>query len=284
MNLQTPIPAPPHLNHTNETLITSPLHTIQNITHTTQQTLWWYVYPPPTDHNLAANQVQVPPPTPIAMLNTQDLSATPPSTPIHNVDTTSQNSNLVTDAPQPTAHQQPLRSECSNEPWGDYWAMEKPTSLFRVISKNTGMVNLLNLDMQAITKELNQVHASVFAAQETNVNWDVDSMHQLITQCRCTSPQIKIATSTSAEKLSDWYKSGSTLLLAGLEPMDEPSHQIWQWHIPWMIVLHGIYQQKWQAAYRDIWLPRLQSTIRCGIANHDCTTNPSTPSSWHCSP
>jgi len=92
--------------------------------------------------------------------------------------------------------------------------MEKPTSLFHVISKNTGMVNLLNLDMQAITKELNQVHASVFAAQETNVNWDVDSMHQLVTQCRRMSPQIKIATSTSAKKSSDWHKPGGTLLLA----------------------------------------------------------------------
>ncbi len=46
------------------------------------------------------------------------------------------------------------------------------------------------------------------------VNWDVESRHQLVTQCRRTSPQIKIATSTRAEKLSDWYKPGGTLLLA----------------------------------------------------------------------
>jgi len=76
------------------------------------------------------------------------------------------------------------------------------------------MINLLNLDMQAITKELNYVNASVYAAQETNMNWDVDSMQNLVTQCRRTSPQIKIATSTSTEKSSDWYKPGSTLLLA----------------------------------------------------------------------
>jgi len=92
--------------------------------------------------------------------------------------------------------------------------MEKPTSLFRVLSKNTGTINLLNLDMQAITKELNQLHASVFAAQETNVNWDVDSRHQLVTQCQRTSPQIKFATLTSAEKSSNWFKPGGTLLLA----------------------------------------------------------------------
>jgi len=68
--------------------------------------------------------------------------------------------------------------------------------------------------MQAITTELNHLHMSVFATQETNVNWDVDSRHQLVTQCRCTSPQIKIAMAMSAEKSSDWFKPGGTLLLA----------------------------------------------------------------------
>jgi len=92
--------------------------------------------------------------------------------------------------------------------------MQQPTNLFRILFKNTGTLNLMNLDMQAITKELNYMTASMFAAQETNVNWDVDSMQQLVTQCRRSSPQIKIATATSKEKSSDWYKPGGTLLLA----------------------------------------------------------------------
>jgi len=68
--------------------------------------------------------------------------------------------------------------------------------------------------MQAITTELNLMSASVFVAQETNVHWNEDSLNSLITQCHCSSPQIKIATATSMEKSKEWYKPGGMLLLA----------------------------------------------------------------------
>jgi len=57
--------------------------------------------------------------------------------------------------------------------------MTQLTNLFHVISKNTGTISLLNLDMQAITTELNLMSASVFVAQETNVHWNEDSVLSL---------------------------------------------------------------------------------------------------------
>jgi len=213
MNLIPPNPALPPPNPTHEQC-SSPLRTLRNLTRSTQQTLWRYLSTTPTETTTDITNENGNQQTPPATVNTQSSHATPASTPIHHDVSTTQNSEMMTNAPQPPIHQLPLRSERSNDPWGDSWAMEKPTSMFRIISKNTGTINLSNLDMQAITKELNNVHASVFAAQETNVNWNVDSMYQLVTQCRQTSPQIKIATSTSAEKSSEWHKPGGTLLMA----------------------------------------------------------------------
>jgi len=67
---------------------------------------------------------------------------------------------------------------------GDYWAMTQPTNLFRLLSKNTGTINLQNLDMLAITSTLMNLSASVFVVQETNVHWDADTGYHLHTQCR----------------------------------------------------------------------------------------------------
>jgi len=91
--------------------------------------------------------------------------------------------------------------------------MPQPTNLFRILSKNTGTINLRNLDMQAITNELNNLSASVFAAQETNVHWNEETTHHLVNQCRKASPQLKVATSTSKEKSQDWFKPGGTMIL-----------------------------------------------------------------------
>ncbi len=213
MNQLTTTPAL-HPSTTPTETPTSPLRTIQNFTHSTQQTMWTFLYPSPINTTVTANPASTHPPTPQESQQSSDLGATPPSTPLQNVEPTTQNSSLLPDTILPRMHQQPLQPERSNKLWGNAWVMEKPTSLFRVLSNNTSTINLSNLDMQAITTALNHLHASIFAAQETNVNWDVDSRYQLVTQCRRTSPQIKIATSTSAEKLSNWFKPGGTLLLA----------------------------------------------------------------------
>jgi len=110
--------------------------------------------------------------------------------------------------------QRPLRTDRSNKPWGDCWALHQPMSLFRVVSKNTGTINLQNMDMKAITNELMLSSVSVFAAQETNVHWNEDTTHLLQTQCRSVAPQIQFATSTSAKKTKEWYKPGGTIIMA----------------------------------------------------------------------
>jgi len=68
--------------------------------------------------------------------------------------------------------------------------------------------------MKAITKELMLCSVSVFAAQETNVHWNEDTTHLLQTQCQSVAPQIQITTSTSAEKTTEWYKPGGTIMMA----------------------------------------------------------------------
>jgi len=76
-------------------------------------------------------------------------------------------------------HQRPIQSNRSNNPWGDWWALQQPTNPFRIISKNTGTINLQNLDFVAITKELMNINASVFSAQETNVHWNKETSSHL---------------------------------------------------------------------------------------------------------
>jgi len=59
-----------------------------------------------------------------------------------------------------------------------------------------------------------QCSVSVFVAQETNVNWNEDTTPLLQTQCRSITPQLQIATSTSAKKTKEWYKPGGTITMA----------------------------------------------------------------------
>ncbi len=97
---------------------------------------------------------------------------------------------------------------------GDIHVTQHPTNYFRVLSKNTGTINLINQDMIAITQELLRLDASVFAAQETNVHWDPATHYQLYTQCRTHQLPIYLATSCSQEPSPEWYKPGGTLLMA----------------------------------------------------------------------
>jgi len=110
--------------------------------------------------------------------------------------------------------QSPLVSDRDNDPWGDIWSINSPKQLFRVFSKNTGTINPSNLDMRAITTELQNLGASVFAAQEPNIHWDPATMHQIYTQCRQAASHAFLATSCSQEPSSDWYKPGGMLLMA----------------------------------------------------------------------
>jgi len=75
------------------------------------------------------------------------------------------------------------------------------------------MLNLQNLDMQAITNELIHIKASIFAAQETNVHWDPLTKYQTYNQCKGATAQVKLTTASSQETMADWYKLGGTLLL-----------------------------------------------------------------------
>jgi len=117
----------------------------------------------------------------------------------------------------PTIQQALFTPPSYNVPWGDTWVVTKPSSSFRIVSKNTGTISLQNLDMIAITQELQNLAVSVFAGQETNVHWDPATHYQMYTQCRRVTPHIKIATSTSQEPAADWYKPGGTMLLT-LDP------------------------------------------------------------------
>jgi len=89
-----------------------------------------------------------------------------------------------------------------------------PTKNFRVISKNTGTLNPFLLDMTAITEELITKGVSVFVAQETNIDWTPEMQQMIQSQVRRNTPHFSMTTSCSVEKSSNWYKPGSTLLLA----------------------------------------------------------------------
>jgi len=131
----------------------------------------------------------------------------PASTPV------SQSTNYDTRHWSHATQQRPLNPDRNNNPWGDCWALRQPTNLFRVLSKNTGTINPYHLDFTVITTELTLLSASIFCAQETNVNWNAKTVTQLRGQCRRVNPQLQFATSTSAEKASDWFKPGGTLTM-----------------------------------------------------------------------
>jgi len=190
----------------NSNILQHALHPIQK-----QLTLWGFV-------QLAIPQ-QLPAPAP-----TQLPAILQPTTPsqdqAHPVNLTeSQQTGQMLPIPNPTQETTPslqthLVSERDNAPWGDIWSINSPTQSFRVFSKNTGTINPLHLDMRAITTELQNLGASVFAAQEPNIHWDPATMHQIYTQCCQAASHAFLATSCSQEPSSDWYKPGGMLLMA----------------------------------------------------------------------
>jgi len=181
-----------------------------------QQTLWGFIrqqlhpsgsQPSPT--------LTVPDNTPDTTANPVTPINTPPMTPLLPASPSMSQTTRCDDRPRPSRPQQrPLQSDRSNDPWGDCWALRQPTNLFRILSKNTGTINLHNLDFTAITKELTLLSASVFSAQETNVHWNEETISHLRAQCRRANPQTRLATSTSAEKASNWFKPGGTITMA----------------------------------------------------------------------
>jgi len=70
-------------------------------------------------------------------------------------------------------------------------------------------MNPQNLDMQAITKELVQLNASVFAAQETNIHWDPITKYQIYQQSKRMAAQIKnrhcIQSGTGGRLVQTWW-------------------------------------------------------------------------------
>jgi len=85
---------------------------------------------------------------------------------------------------------------------------------FHVISKNTGTLNPYKLDMLAITEEVMNKGVSVFAAQETNINWNKATTPMILSHARRVTPHVAITTSTSSETTENWYKPGGTIVLA----------------------------------------------------------------------
>jgi len=177
-----------------------------------QQTLWGFI----TNHLSPQGPLPMQPtPDPITIPETSPTPLTPINTPTNTPLNCVASINTQPPSPQCIVPQQrPLWPDRTNDPWGDCWAMKQPTNLFRVVSKNTGTINLPNMDMLALTKELMLISASVFAAQETNIHWNVDTIHHLQTQCCKAAPQTQIATSTSAEDTSEWHKPGGTITMA----------------------------------------------------------------------
>jgi len=146
-----------------------------------------------------------------ATMNLNTPTSTP--VPISGAETITE---TTTTEPQQTTLQETISESVPrhNHPWGDTWAMDQPHSWFRVLSKNTGTINLQNSDMEAITTEIINLGVSVFAIQETNNHWDTDATHQLYTQCRKTAPQIALSTSSSNDSTTPGYQPGGTVTLA----------------------------------------------------------------------
>jgi len=152
-----------------------------------------------------------------AMTNTAATKeiTTPPTTPAYiTVPDSQTDPQIPLQVTPPNTIQQLLQSEKSNRPWGDSALFEKLTHSFRVVSKNTGTLNPYKLDMLAITDELMSKGVSVFAAQETNINWNKATTPLILAHARRTTPHVAIITSTSSEPTENWYKPGGTMVLA----------------------------------------------------------------------
>jgi len=148
-----------------------------------------------------------PPPTLLATpVNPID---TPPSTPTGPVDP----HNTTPETTQHPLLQTLLLADRQKHPWGNIWEAHHPNNYFCIISKNTNTINPYNLDMLAITNELNNQGTSIFTAQETNINWNPTTLSLIQMQCRQGSKQVLLSTASSAKKEKNWFQPGGTLLM-----------------------------------------------------------------------
>jgi len=67
--------------------------------------------------------------------------------------------------------------------------------------------------MVPITNELNNLGASMFAAQETNINWNPSTISLIAAQCHQASKQVLLSTASSVTQEKDWHQPGGTLLM-----------------------------------------------------------------------
>jgi len=209
-------PAPCHLPCYRQRNLTLSTATHTPSSHSHQHTLWEHITPVlcnplltlvndlrtepaenTTNHHTRVNPPQTPPMTPIEI---------PLTTPTQEL----QQTNNKT-------YQQPLMTDKRNKPWGNIWAVPTTAQTFRIVSKNTSIINPQNLDMQAITHELHNLNISIFAGQEPNIHWDPLIRYQIYQQCKSTASQIKLTTVSSQEPAEDWFKLGGALLLT-LDP------------------------------------------------------------------
>jgi len=92
--------------------------------------MWNFLHPSPTNTTITTIPPPAHPPIPQESQLSYDSGATPPSMLLQHAKPVTQNSSMQPDTISPTMHQQLLRTEQSNELWGDAWVLEKPTSLF----------------------------------------------------------------------------------------------------------------------------------------------------------
>jgi len=173
------------------------------------QTTLWDFFPLRTRTPLAA----IPATEPNAPTLSQDTNLnntnTPPSTPTAPAGSQEELSGIE----PPTLVQTSLPMVRNNRPWGDIWDAHHPGCHFRILSKNTNTINPNNLDMIAITNELNNIGASVFAAQETNINWNPTTLSLITAQCQQASKQVHLSTASSNTNSKEWHHPGGSLLL-----------------------------------------------------------------------
>ncbi len=140
-------------------------------------------------------------------------NSTPMSTPVDEtqIHVTHDNPTQPEQPPMTTTEPQTIQQ---NRPWGDIWDATHPQTHFRILSKNTGTINPDNMDMVALTKAAVTMGASIFAAQETNINWNPTTINTIYTQGKQQASHLFLQTSTSTETSDNWHKPGGTLLVA----------------------------------------------------------------------
>jgi len=122
--------------------------------------------------------------------------------------------------------------------------------------------------------------ASVFTAQETDVHWNKETSSHLRIQCRQATSQIRIATSTSTEKASNWFKPGSTFTMAlnqwtswVINNATDPALGRWSYmefigkHDKWLIVMSGYHvcNQQFAAASQMVTVQQIRLLQANGI-------------------